>query len=172
MIDYDRRALVEAYIAVQPETRQEPYGSNTAFATAMLAHRKRVLDGLQRLFGVVLEREATPQNQRALFFMFNRVIASYLKVSAPGDGMVDATAIYQQLEQNGLERTALISGLTRIRECNEQVREHHLEVLDVLVGVFLGDRADATFTSADLAALGVDDSAGPKTADYDMWEDY
>ena len=44
----------------------------------------------------------------------------------------------------------------------------HAEVMDTLIAVLLGDRADATFTSADPAAIGVDDTAGPNSADYDL----
>jgi hypothetical protein len=43
-------------------------------------------------------------------------------------------------------------------------------MLDALVTAMLGDRAELTFSPADLRAIGVDD-AKPSAADYPLYDD-
>lgn len=170
MITYDRRALVEAYLDADPKSRRGFYES-TAYNAALREHQLKVLGGLQELFGVVLDFGALPHDRAALFMLFRATAASMLAITSPGRGTGEAGLIYRQLADAGVDEQVQ-AGLARIIEANEQSAAAHLDVMDTLIGVLLGDRADATFTSADLAAIGVDDTAGPNSADYDLWEDY
>ncbi|MER5266329.1 hypothetical protein ABTZ99_29985 [Actinosynnema sp. NPDC002837] len=170
MITYDRRAFVQAFLDAHPDAKQGYYASN-AFNAALREHRLRVLDGLQRLFGLTLEHDRVPRDQAALFMLFRTTASSYVKITAPGEGMAEAGLLYRQLAGTPAQRHVL-DGLHRIAACNDRSRDAHLDVLESLVEVFLGDRAGTTVTSADLAAIGVDDTAGPNSSDFDLWEDY
>ncbi|MCC8247953.1 hypothetical protein [Saccharothrix luteola] len=103
--------------------------------------------------------------------LFRTTASSYVKITGPGEGFGEAGLILKQLAQAGVEQQ-VHDALNRITACNDQSRDAHLDVMETLMEVFLGDRAGATFTSADLAAIGVDDTAGPNSSDYDLWEDY
>ncbi|XVS65028.1 hypothetical protein ACQPYE_02900 [Actinosynnema sp. CA-299493] len=169
VITYDRRAFVQAFLDAHPEAKRGYYYSQ-AYNAALREHRQRVLRGLQELFGLTLDFEGVAE-YRALFLLFRGTASSYVKITGPGEGFAEAGLILKQLAQSGVEQP-VHDALNRITACNDQSAEAHLDVLVTLVGVFLGDRATATFTSADLAAVGVDDTAGPDSADYDVWEDY
>jgi hypothetical protein len=170
VITYDRRAFVEAYLDAHPKSQRGHYASN-AHSAALREHQLRVLGGLQELFGVVLEAGSFPQEHVGLFVLFRGTASSLLAITSPGEGAAEAGLLYRQLAAAGVDEQVQ-AGLGRIIECNEQSRAAHLDVMETLLAVLLGDRADATFTSADLAAVGVDDTAGPNPADYDLWEDY
>lgn len=169
MITYDRRAFAQAFLDAHPDARHGLY-YNEAYNTALREHRQRVLDGLQRLFGLTLSIGGATRH-RGLLALFRSTARSYLAITGPGDGFMEAGLIFRQLAEAGVEES-VHEGLARITALNTQSRDAHLAVLETLIAVLLGDRADATFTSADLAALGVDDTAGPDSADYDLWEDY
>ncbi|MEV8438475.1 hypothetical protein AB0425_13945 [Actinosynnema sp. NPDC051121] len=169
MTTYDRRAFAQAFLDAHPDARHGLYYSQ-AYDTALREHRQRVLDGLQRLFGLSLSFDGVTR-YRGLLVLFRSTARSYLAITGPGDGFLEAGLIFWQLAEAGVEEP-VHEGLARITALNDQSREAHLAVLETLLAVLLGDRADATFTSADLAAVGVDDTAGPDTADYDLWEDY
>ncbi|QQQ76946.1 hypothetical protein IOD16_39430 [Saccharothrix sp. 6-C] len=169
VITYDRRALVQAFLDAHPDAKRGYYYSEP-YNTALREHRRRVLDGLQRLFGLTLDFEGVAE-YRALVTLFRTTAKSYVRITAPGEGFGEAGSILKQLTQAGVEQP-VHDALNRITACNDQSAEAHLDVLVTLIGVFLGDRAAATFTSADLAALGVDDTAGPNSAEYNLWEDY
>ncbi|MEU4446300.1 hypothetical protein AB0K14_04135 [Actinosynnema sp. NPDC050801] len=130
-----------------------------------------MLDGLQELFGFRLEPDGMSQGRGALFMLFRATASSYVKITGPGEGFGEAGLIYRQLAETDAQQHVL-GGLERITACNDRSRHAHLDVMESLIGVFLGERAGATFTSADLAAIGVDDTAGPNSADYNQWEDY
>ncbi|MDU0291576.1 hypothetical protein [Saccharothrix longispora] len=171
MITYDRRALAKAYADVHPDAK-DGYYYNAAFNTALREHRQEVLDGLQRLFGVALDDlGGWPAEVRALYLLFRGTIKSYVAVDGPLSGAGEAGLLYKQLAGTDRQQHVLAS-LDRITACAVRSREAHLDVLESLIEVVLGDRRDMTVTSADLKAIGVDDTAGPRSADYDLWEDY
>lgn len=130
-----------------------------------------MLGGLQELFGFRVERESVPTAQRALFVLFGSLVRSHLKIAGPGDGYGEAGLVFKQLAETRVQQHVL-TGLERITACNDRSRDAHLDVVESLVEVFLGERAGARFTSADLAAIGVDDVAGPNSSDHDLGEDY
>jgi hypothetical protein len=170
VITYDRRAFAQAFLDAHPDAKRGYY-YNEQYNAALREHRQRVLDGLQELFGLRLERGGVPGGQAALFMLFRTTASSYVKITGPGEGVGEAGLLYRQLAETGAQQHVL-GGLERITACNDRSRDAHLDVMETLIDVFLGERAGATFTSADLAALGVDDTAGPNSADYDLWEDY
>ncbi|GLW28196.1 hypothetical protein Areg01_11360 [Actinoplanes regularis] len=63
----------------------------------------------------------------------------------------------------------MMAAAERIEARVREDREDHLEMLDTLLGLILGDRADRTFTAADLRALGVDPEP-PSTDDYELYD--
>ncbi|MBB5807392.1 hypothetical protein F4560_007160 [Saccharothrix ecbatanensis] len=169
MITYDRRAFAKAFLDAHPDAKDGYYYSQP-YNTALREHRQRVLDGLQNLFGVTLDFDGVPDH-KPLFMLFRSTANSYLKITAPGDGFGEAGLIYRQLAEAGVEQR-VDGALGEIRACNDRSREAHLDVLETLIAAFLGDRAGTTVTSADLAAIGVDDTAAPNSSGYDLWEDY
>lgn len=170
MITYDRRAFAQAFLDAHPDAKHG-YHYNEQFNTALREHRQRVLDGLQELFGLRLELDGVPGGQAALFMLFRTTASSYVKITRPGEGVGEAGLMYRQLAETRAQQHVL-GGLERIAACNDRSRDAHLDVMETLIEVFLGERAGATVTSADLAAIGVDDTAGPNSSDYDLWEDY
>lgn len=170
MITYDRRAFARAYLDAHPDAKDGYYYSE-AYNTALREHRQRVLDGLQRLFGVTLDAEGVLAEHGALLMLFRGTARSCLSITAPGEGAAEAGLLFRQLAGTSAQQHVL-DGLRRIADSNTRSRDAHLDVMETLIEVFLGDRAGATFTSADLAAIGVDDTAGPNSADHDLWEDY
>lgn len=170
MITYDRRAFAQAFLDAHPDAKHGYYYSEP-YNDALRQHRQRLLDGLQELFGLKLEPDGVPNGQAALFMLFRATASSCVKITGPGEGFGEAGLIYRQLAETSVQQHVL-GGLERITACNSRSRDAHLDVMESLIEVFLGDRAGVTCTSADLAAIGVDDTAVPKSSDYDLWEDY
>jgi hypothetical protein len=75
-----------------------------------------------------------------------------------------------KVEQAGQDGQRVMTASSRIETLTDESRHAHLEILDALAAVILGERAELTFSGADLRAIGVDDTA-PSPADYPFHED-
>ncbi len=83
--------------------------------------------------------------------------------------MIEAGLIDQKLEDAGPAGERVLAASSRIFDLAEDARRTHLEMLDALVQILLGERADLTFASADLAALGINDRP-PNSDDFTLYE--
>ncbi|GAA2968869.1 hypothetical protein [Actinokineospora diospyrosa] len=164
MDTYDRKAFVLAYAnANDPDiTDPKPGG----YFDAVRTHRAELLAGLERLFELELTAEAAPDPP--LFLLFRATARSYLAITGPMSGFLEAGLIHKRLEQVGAHEVVL-RDMGRITEINAESKAAHLDILDTLVAHLLGDRADRVFTVDDLAAIGVS-TTPPSHDDYD-WVD-
>lgn len=83
----------------------------------------------------------------------------------PGSDYLEASLLVRKLAEAGDAGARVNATLERIEHLSRTWRDAHLDVLEDLLGVLLGKRADFVFTSADLKAAGVDDTR-PNLADY------
>ncbi|WP_433795474.1 hypothetical protein [Actinoplanes sp. CA-252034] len=127
-----------------------------------------MLGGLQRLFGLVLSRDGVPE--RVLFVLFESTVRSLLAQTTPWSGFLEAGLLVKRLEATGGPGARVMAASDRIWSRKDESREDHLLILDELLAVFLGDRADHVFTAADLVAVGVDPTP-PTTEQYPLYED-
>lgn len=63
----------------------------------------------------------------------------------------------------------MIAAGERINAVTDEARAAHLDKLDALVTIMLGDRASLTFDAVDLRAIGIDDTP-PNPTDYPLCE--
>jgi hypothetical protein len=103
---------------------------------ARVAHQQ-VLMGLQELFDLTLDDTQLPAVHWGLF---TSTVRSYFAITHPGEAGPDE---------------ATRSALAQIADLNNQSREAHLDVLEAVLAGFVGDKV---FTSADLRAIGIDDT--------------
>lgn len=153
-MDYTRRDLAQAVLDAHPDSKRGLDLFRGGFSDAMKAHQERVRDGLLKAFGVDLEAEPV------LAFMLGKTARTNAVITSPGDGFGEAGLLVQRLEHTGV-----LSRIGDIRKLNEQSREAHLDIADELIGL-MGPTVD-TVTSADLLALGVDDTP-PNSSDYEI----
>jgi hypothetical protein len=168
---YDRRDLVRVYLAAQ----QRGFGGydpeSSAYNAALKAHYAAMLDGLQQLFGLRLHEDGVDTlTHRVLFRLFTSTADSFFALRTPWPGFLDAGLLIRKVEEAGAEGERVMAASQRIDALTAESRETHLEILDALVAVMLGDRADRTFITADLRAIGVDDEK-PNTMDDPLYED-
>ncbi|GIF38237.1 hypothetical protein [Actinoplanes xinjiangensis] len=165
---YGRRDLIDAFLATREGERYGGYYPESSdYNAALRAHQEAMLDGLQRLYGVRLSREDAPD--RVLFVLFQSTARSLLSLTTPWSGFLEAGLLLQRLEATGATGARVMAASDRIWSRNDESREDHLLILDELLIVFLGDRADCTFTAADLIAAGVDPTP-PSTDDHPLYE--
>jgi hypothetical protein len=142
------------------------YQEKSAYNAALRAHRQRVLAGLQTLFGLTLDMasfRSTPGG--ALFMLFNSTVRSCLALRTPWSFYHETGLIDRKLDEAGDAGARVTEASDRITRLTDESRQAHLDILDQLLSVFLGERADLVFTSADLLAAGVDDTP-PSSLDY------
>lgn len=142
---YDRHAFAQAYVDAHPDNHAAPRGHYDA---ALKVHRQQLLAGLQDLFDLTLDPEAIPEHHSSVFDVFTGTVGSYLAITAPPTGAVPEAAV------------------KKILDLNQESRNAHLDILAALLDVMLEDRSAKVFTSADLRAIGIDDTP-PSTTDYD-----
>ncbi|RJQ80484.1 hypothetical protein D5S17_08510 [Pseudonocardiaceae bacterium YIM PH 21723] len=158
-VQYDRRALIEAYLAAHPDNA-DGYGDQpSAYDADLRAYRMQLFDGLQTLFAVDLRRWSG-----TLGLLFQSTARSCLAARTPWSGFSDATLLIQELEESGL-RHAVYQASGEITELNGRARAAHVTVLDTLLCHLLGERSGLVFSSADLRAWGINEIP-PNPADY------
>ncbi|GAA4009498.1 hypothetical protein GCM10022247_34550 [Allokutzneria multivorans] len=165
MTSYDRRAFALAYV----EVLRPPLGALDSeldgYVPALSKYLKQLLDGLERLFELRLDRDGMPQRMGALFMLFHSTAVNHTEV--PGWGFLEAGLLHTQLEEAGVHERVM-ADLERVSACNAQLRAAYLDVLESLLVAMLGERADRVVSEAELDAIGVS-TIRPDPCDYD-WD--
>lgn len=167
---YGRRAFAEAYLLARASD-DDPVGEyqqeRSAYNNALREHRLRMLAGLETLFGLRLDMAAVASapGGPALFMLFNSTVRACLASRTPGGSFLEAGLLYRTLAEAGEAGTRVLATLDRITQLSDAWREAHLDVLDELLGILLGEWGGLVFTSADLLAAGVEDTP-PVSTDY------
>jgi hypothetical protein len=78
--------------------------------------------------------------------------------------------IHQKLEEAGEHGARVNAASERINASMAESREAHLEMLDAIVVALLGDRADLTFSEADVHASGIEIADRPSPPDYPLFD--
>ena len=166
---YGRSALIEAYLATRPGDRYGGYyQESSGYNAALRAHHEAMLGGLERLFGMRIDRHEVPD--LALFMLFQATARSMLALTTPWSGFLEAGLLHKRLDATGEPGVRVMAASHRIETRAGESRRDHLLILDELLAVFLGDRAGLTFTAADLRDVGVDPEP-PSTEEYPLFED-
>lgn len=168
---YDRRAFAEVYALVRASPGEAAwsgyYQEHTAYNAALRAHRQGVLAGLQTLFGLTLTMQSISSIPGAvpLFMLFNSTVDSCLALRTPWSFFLEEGLLNRRLDEVGSPGVRINEASERIAQLTDQSRQAHLDILAELLRVFLGERSDLVFTSADLRAIDVDDTP-PNMLDY------
>jgi hypothetical protein len=166
---YGRQPLIEAYLGTRDHGGY--YAESSAYNAALKAHHTAMLDGLEQLFGLRLDpRHADTFDNRVFLMLFNSTAASLVALRTPWSTFLEAGLLVKKVEAAGPDGARVMEASSRIETLTAESRRAHLDILDALVTVMLGDRADLTFIPADLHALGVDDTP-PSTADHPLYDD-
>jgi len=91
---------------------------------------------------------------------------SYLGARTPWSGFQEAGLLITRLEATGAVGQRVNEASRSIEETHRASQNAHLDILDALAAHVLGTQADTTFDSADLLAIGFDDTTYPRAADY------
>lgn len=168
---YDRRDLVRIYLGAQHQGFGGYYPESSTFNAALKAYYTAMLDGLQELFDLRLRAPSTGGfNERVLLMLFFATARSFLAVTTPWAGFLEAGLLIRTIDEAGANGQRVMAASSRIDELAAESRQTHLEMLDAIITVMLGDRAELTFSSGDLRAIGVDDSE-PNPTDYPLYDD-
>ncbi|GAA4602276.1 hypothetical protein BJY16_004191 [Actinoplanes octamycinicus] len=172
-LTYGRAALLHAFLAADGGNGLGDYSFwSGAYHRALQAHHQAMLGALQRLFAIELTFEGMPDSsRRALFMLVRSTAASLHQLTTPWSGYREAGLLLRHLEETGDVGVRVHEASHRIATRNDENRQDHLAILDDLLTVILGDRAESRFTEADLRALGVDPEP-PSLADFDDLDDY
>ncbi|HEY4460494.1 MAG TPA: hypothetical protein VGN81_39715 [Pseudonocardiaceae bacterium] len=155
---YDREALALAYVESLSEAVVGMHSDREGYPDAVLAHRKTLINGLQRLFDI--DFDATGP----LLALLRDTARSYLAITSPGGGLTEQLII--RLTEFGIAGDVL-GDLEQIQATNADSRAIHLRVLTTLITALLGDKADRIVTDDDLRAIGVDPTP-PNPNDYEF----
>ena len=164
-IGYDRRAFAVAYIEAQKNYTGGLSELSMPYNEALREHRRQLLGGLERLFGVTLSgRRPTGEGNGMVCWLLDMVARSHINVRTPTSDMLEGGLLIKKLEETGRSEP-VFAGLDHIADLADQSRQAHLDLLDLLLDILLDDRRDAVFTADDLRALGVDPTP-PQEADF------
>ena len=159
---YDREALVLAYVESLSDRVAGMHGDRDGYPEAVLAHRKALISGLQRLFDIDLDATSGPNGP--LLALLRETAQSYLAITGPGSGLNEQ--LINRLTEFGIAGDVL-GDLDQIQAANADSRAIHLRVLSTLITVLLGDKAELVVTDDDLRAIDVD-PAPPNPNDYEF----
>lgn len=167
---YGRRHLVEMYLGAQDRGFGGYYPESSAFNAALKAYYVSMLGGLERLFSLRLDaRHLDTFDNRVLFRLFASTARSLLVLRTPWSGFLESSLLVTKVEEAGTEGQRVMELSRRVDVLASESRQAHLEILDALVAIMLGDRAEQTFSRADLSAIGVNDTE-PSPWDYPLYE--
>ncbi|KPL90370.1 hypothetical protein [Herpetosiphon geysericola] len=154
---YDRRALLQAYIATQT-----PYGHED-----IRRFNARRLAVLEQAFDLTIS-EAGINNKanRQLWRLFSATIDSYRSSRTPGSDFMDSSLIMQQLDTLGTQAAALCSHWKAIDSAAAASKHSHLAMLDELFKLLWGN-ITLVVTSQQLKQRGFDDTQEPNWLDYE-----
>lgn len=154
--NYDRRAFAVAYLEAQPDY-SHPFIDDESEYNALFAHRGQLLKGLESLFGLELTDAGVSDRTdgSVLFMLFRSTARSHLEIKS--SGFLEGGLLIKVLERSG-QGEPVFKSMERSIDLRARTRESHVDTMELLLGILLGDRADAVFTSADLREIGVDDT--------------
>jgi hypothetical protein len=173
-VRYDRGKLIDVYLAVQAGDGAR-FGYQIEcdeYNDALREYYRGLLTALERLFAVEFDRRRAESFNAKVFLMpFHGTVNSLLAARTPWSGFIEGGLIIKRLEESGAPGARFLATSDRIERLHTESRAAHLEALDAIVEILLGDRADSVFESADVLAAGFDDSARPDAADFpDPWD--
>lgn len=167
---YGLRDFAELYVLSQANWT-DPIGGylqgRSEYNKALRAYRERMLSALEELFDLKLEMGKMVDIPRGtvLFMHFRKTVHSCLALRTPGSGYQETGLLIRSLEAAGESGQRILAKSTRIEQLTKSSQEAHLDILEDLLLILLGQRGHQTFTHADLRSCGVDD-AEPASADY------
>ncbi|RSM56023.1 hypothetical protein DMH03_31360 [Amycolatopsis sp. WAC 01376] len=154
---YDRRAFVLAYLAAQAEYSHGFSDDESDYNDALGTYRKRLLKGLESLFGLELTWDGISgrTDGSALFMLFSSAARNHLEIKS--SGFLEGGLLIKVLERAGQDGPVLAS-MGRSLDLRDKLWESYVDTMDLVLGILLGERSDAVFTSDDLRGIGVDDT--------------
>jgi hypothetical protein len=154
---YDQAALIEAYIAAnRTDYLHEDF---TTYYKALLAT-------LEQAFGLLVSSQGIRRAEvRPLWLLFQSTMRSYLAIKTTRSGFLEAGLLEKRLDELGDEALPIRQAEQTISRLAEESRAAHLQLLADLFTVLFGP-LEKVVTSADLQALGFDDSKEPSISDY------
>jgi hypothetical protein len=169
---YDVRAFAKAYVDAHADSESGYMLGHESYSAAMKVHYQQILAGLQDLFEFTPDSGEQSTKERAFLHLFRNLVGSYLRTVQPVARHGEAGLLIRQLEEAG-QWEMFSAGTTRIEQARQQSAEAHLDVMAGLLAELLGEQAAKVFTSADLRAIGFDDTP-PNLNDHlhDAWENY
>ncbi|WP_144065200.1 hypothetical protein [Lentzea albidocapillata] len=153
-MDYTRRDFAQAVLDAHPGSKRGLDMFRDGFSEDMKKHQVRVRDGLFKAFGV------DPKDHAALNMMLQATLESNAAIRGPMSTFGEAGLLIRKLEGTGV-----LDKVDEIGALNKMSRKAHLDVIDELIEL-MGPTVDVV-TSADLKAIGVDDTP-PDSQDYEM----
>jgi hypothetical protein len=100
-----------------------------------------------------------------LSMVFASTMRSYAAITGPMAGSLEAVLVHVRMEQAGIHESFL-TDMGRIDRCNNESLTAHLDILNTLIGVLLGDNADRVVPEEELRAIGVQ-TTPPSPYDYE-----
>jgi hypothetical protein len=169
---YDVRAFAQAYVDADEDGESGYMLGHESYSAAMKVHYQQVLAGLQDLFEFSWDIAGLRSGDSAFWSLFRSLQGSYHRTVQPVARYAEAGLLYKQLQERGQYET-FEAGMETIAQSRQQSAEAHLDIMTGLLSAVLGDRSAKVFTSADLRAIGIDDTA-PTLSDHlhDAWENY
>jgi hypothetical protein len=169
---YDIRAFAQAQVDADPDSESGLHLGHESYTAACAVHYQQVLSGLQDLFGFTWDSPDLPVAHRSLHMLFKSFMRSYHRTVQPVARYAEGGLLINQLQEAGLWES-FTEAADRIEQNRKQSAEAHLDIMTGLLTVVVGERSAKVFTSADLRAIGIDDTP-PKLADHmhDAWETY
>jgi hypothetical protein len=174
--DYDVRAFAQAHIDADEDSQSAYHMGYESYTRAWEAHYRQVLTGLQQLYAFTWGTAATTDPQsfptRSFGHLFRTLMSSYHRTVEPVARYAEAGLLIGHLREAGLWES-FEAGMARIEQNRDQSAEAHLDIMTGLLTAALGDRSTKVFSSADLRAIGIDDTQ-PELTDHlhDAWENY
>ena len=152
---YDVKSVLETYIKTKRHYHHEDFA----------IYYNALLNTLQSLFGVRVTDSAPGWKAGALAMLFQSTADSYLSISTPWTGFLEAGLLHRALDESEEAGKRVYELTDRIGELAEQNRTLHLEMMCTLFELLNG-HVRTVITSKDLLAAGFDDSAEPQQCDY------
>lgn len=171
---YDRAKLIEVYLAAEAGdgVRFGYQIEHDEYNAALREYYRGLLAALEKLFAVELDSQRAQSFDAKVFLKaFGNTVRSLLAARTPWSGFLEAGLLIKRLEGSGAPGRRFLEASDLIEGLQKKSRAAHLEALDAIVEILLGETADSDFDSAELLAAGFDDSAYPNAADYpDPWD--
>ena len=173
---YDRSALIQTHLYTHADVNSRAGGyeyGRDEYNGALREYYQGLLATLEKLFDVVLDApRAVESTAKVLLMLFASTARSYLAAQTPWSGYLEAGLLINRLRVAGEPGRRVLEAGEQIGRLFDESGKQHLDMLDGIVEILLGDRADLEFDSADLLAAGFDVTAHPDSDAYPGFEDF